>query len=371
MSWNSSTTSGKTKVAILITSLAPGGAEKCVTQLLTHIDPALFEVQVFVLLSAPVAGQQIYVEQLQQAKIPIHFLNAAGYSSIWRVWWELRKALRQFQPHIVQSFLVHANILAILLGKWMGMRNIFISVRVNEPRTWLRSLERWCYPAAHRIVYVSKSLQEAYEGKAVTKDSLVIANAVNPVPYSTARQETQARETPYLLLLGRLHKQKGVDWLLPHLPQFLETLPHAIWLAGEGQERLRYEDWVNRHQLQHRIQFLGWRSDVPQLLAQADLLLFPSQYEGMSHAVLEAMATGTPVITRNIEGMQELLGDAATDCIVSENDPQRFLQQAQALLDDAELRYQIGQYLQERAAAHFAIDSMTTAYEQLWQTAKQ
>jgi glycosyltransferase involved in cell wall biosynthesis len=355
----------QTKVAVLITSFAPGGAEKCVLQLLTNLNRQLFDVKLFVLLPEPAANQQSFVELLQKTHIPIYFCNARSYFSLPRVLLELRRELRAYRPNVLQSFLLHANIVAILLGKWLSISQIIVSVRVNEPRRLLRLLERWFYSLAHKIVFVSQSVCQAYRLNLPHK-TLVIPNAVITAVNLHVENNTAHVKAPYLLIIGRLHKQKGLDWLLPQLPKLLQDLPYELWIAGEGTQKTHYQQQIAKLKLSDRVQFLGWRADIPQLLAQAKLLLVPSLYEGMSNAVLEAMAAGVPILARNVEGMQELLGTASQHCLVDSPNADSFIQRGRELLAQPHLLAEISDYLQQRAKEHFSIPLMVREYEKLW-----
>ena len=112
--------------------------------------------------------------------------------------------------------------------------------------------------------------------------------------------------------VGRLEKQKGVNWLIESAPLWLAELPDChLLLVGDGPMRATLESAAAASGLGERIHFAGWRADVPEILAASDLLVLPSAWEGMPNVVLEAMASRRPVVATDVEGVRELLGPGA------------------------------------------------------------
>ena len=92
-----------------------------------------------------------------------------------------------------------------------------------------------------------------------------------------------------------------------------------------------------------RVHFVGWRPDVPELLAASDLLVLPSAWEGMPNVVLEAMASGLPVVASDVEGVRELLGAAGAEQTVPYADTQALAEAVVRLIHDRELAAAIGE----------------------------
>src|SRR5262249_5244968 len=124
-------------------------------------------------------------------------------------------------------------------------------------------------------------------------------------------------ERPVVLTLGRLDAQKGYPVLLEAAAQ----LPDADFaVAGEGPERDVLEDLAGRLGIADRVHFLGHRTDVPELLAAADVFALPSLYEGSSLAVLEAMAARRAVVSSAVGGTEELIEDGESGLLVPPGD---------------------------------------------------
>ncbi len=122
---------------------------------------------------------------------------------------------------------------------------------------------------------------------------------------------------PLLLILARLHPKKGVDTLLEALAQ----VPGAfLWIAGEGEERARYEALAQTLGLTDRVRFLGWRNDRAALLAAADICVMPSRYEPFGTVMAEAWSAGTPLVTAAAQGPLAYVKDGENALMVPIDD---------------------------------------------------
>src|SRR4051812_4032857 len=120
------------RVALVITDLEVGGAEKCLTQLALHLDRQRFLPEVFVLQGRPPAAKASFVQQLEAAGVPMTFLDARSISSFPRVVWRLRGCLAKFKPQLVQTFLYHANVVGTVAARWGKVPAIATGLRVAD-----------------------------------------------------------------------------------------------------------------------------------------------------------------------------------------------------------------------------------------------
>ena len=166
------------------------------------------------------------------------------------------------------------------------------------------------------------------------------------------------RGTPRALFLGRLVPQKGLDVLL----RALEDVPGLhLDVAGEGPDRGRLEELAEP--LGERVRFLGWRSDVVDLLADHHLLVVPSRWEGFGLTVVEALACGRPVVATQVDILPELVGEAGL--LVPPEDPVALASALRRLCaSPADLRA-LGK-LGPAQAAPYGVDGMVRRYEALY-----
>jgi glycosyltransferase involved in cell wall biosynthesis len=355
-----------TRVALVITELEVGGAERCLVQLACGLDRQRYAVKVYALASRP--KNERLVEQLEGHHVPIHFLEARGLLSFPRILKQLRIHIARQQPQIIQAFLFHSNVVVSYLPR--GPSRIFFGVRVADPRSWRSKLERWRARRAVGIVCVSNTVRDYLIRRNFPAEKLaVIPNGVDARMFESESEMSLkhfgiADENAVILFLGRLDPQKGIDWLLKAVQPVLAERPNChLVLAGSG-------DWPHYQRFLHKktnqITWLGWQANTAALLRRSSVLVLPSRWEGMPNVVLEAMAARVPVLATDVEGVRETLGPATEQQIVRFDDSDSFQRKLRALLDDVDLRAQIIVANQARVKSQFTIERMVSAYERLW-----
>ncbi len=178
------------------------------------------------------------------------------------------------------------------------------------------------------------------------------------------------RGAPFLLFVGRLDVQKGIDELIDRLPSLLNKCPswHVV-IVGEGPWRTRVEAAIATPDFQDRVHYVGWQPHPRRWMAQAGMLVLPTRYEGMPNVVLEAMAEGCPVVTMNVEGVEEVLGELSRDQAVAAGDFDAWERQVIGLASDPDRRQQLAQANAARVQKEFALDTLLDRYLQLYQDA--
>ena len=304
-------------IALLITELNVGGAERALANLAVGLDPNEFEVQVYSIAPRPEASQAMLVDQIEQAGIAVHFLDAR---SMWQtpvIVRRLQRHLREQRPDVLLSFLYHANVIGGLAVRSMKQPPGHIaSVRVAEPSRWRLRLERRFLRRAAAVACVSESLAEhVVRRQGLARGSItVIPNGIDPTPFDNAPPADLASlgiasERKLLTVIGRLVPQKGMDWLLDHIDPLLKRLPEFdLLIVGDGVLRAQLERRAASLDHAARIHFAGQRGDIPSILRRSSILLLPSRYEGMPNVVMEAMAASLPIASTRAEGVSELLG---------------------------------------------------------------
>lgn len=179
-----------------------------------------------------------------------------------------------------------------------------------------------------------------------------IPNGVDLVSYAVNNRDWSS---PRLLSVGRIVHQKGLD-LAMHALGSLKDLDWEWRIAGDGPQRAALQRLAEQLGIADRVEFLGWQSGQ-QLLTyyrQANIFLFPSRHEGMPNAILEAMASGLPVIASCIAGNEELVIDGQTGCLVASEDVDALRAALQTLLTDPDLRRQMGIASRRRAEENYS-----------------
>jgi len=160
-----------------------------------------------------------------------------------------------------------------------------------------------------------------------------------------------------IAFVGALSERKGLPVLLRAL-QLLETKGWRLLVAGDGEERGRYERAASDMGLGERVRFLGNvpEREVERLLRAADVLVLPSYMEAMPYVILEAMACALPVVASGIYGITEMTVDGETGILVPAGDSERLSGALRALLADDALRRRMGENARKRFEKYFTLD---------------
>ncbi len=240
----------------------------------------------------------------------------------------LRKLLQRQRPDIVHTHSSKAGALGRLASWSSG-----VGARVHTPhtfaflfgamfsgssRTLFKVIEKELARHTERFIAVSDDEAGTFEsaGFIPAAKVRVVPNGVDPRRWNAARALPRTKlglpdGVPCAAVVGLLNVAKGQDLALRALAlPGMESL-HLV-LVGSGETEGELRELARSLGVESRAHFLGWRDDVPEVLASVDVLLLPSRWEGMPYIVLEAMAAGKPVVATRVDGARSIV--AAAQC---------------------------------------------------------
>ena len=312
--------SGPISIAFCITELDRGGAERALSQLVLGLNREEWSPQVYCL-----GPRGYFADVIEAGGVTVECFDASSTMSLPRVLLRLTLALRRFRPSVLQTFLFHANVLGRVAGRLARVPRIVSGIRVAERRSrWYGRVDRWTNWLVDHNVCVSQGVVDF----AVTETGLSrrkLSVIPNGVEYETFASATPADLTqfgvpvgsPVCITVGRLEQQKGIDVLLDAAS--LVKADHSdchFLIVGDGRDRVALEARSVKLGLAATTHFTGLRADVPNLLAAATVFVLPSRWEGMANALLEAMASGLPVVATAVEGSSDLVKSGETGLLV-------------------------------------------------------
>lgn len=306
---------GDVKIALVITGLGMGGAERQVCDLADQFAENGHQVLLISLTGETVNSphsNKIDVVALNMAKTPI---------GLFKAYWNARKIIKSFNPNVVHSHMVHANIFARLLRLTMAMPKLICTAHSSNEGGRLRML---AYRLTDHLCDLNTNVsQKAVDisverGAARSNRIIAVHNGIDMAQF-TFSQESRLRlrselrltnETPLILAVGRLVAAKDYPNLLTAfslLPNEFSNSHLAIIGVGEEEERLHQQ--VKELALGSRVCFLGLRRDVNEWMSAADLFVLSSAWEGFGLVVAEAMACQRVVVGTDCGGVKEVIGD--------------------------------------------------------------
>lgn len=362
----------RVKVLEVLATLKRAGAERMAVSLATHLDPARFETRVVSLYDAFPGG---FEPVLEERGIPVRRLGKRpGFDP--RMVPRLYRELRDFCPDILHShsYVMRYTFPAGLAAGCPAMVHTVHNVARNETDWIGRGLHRVAYRKGVAAVAVGEEVARSFEAYYGFPPKATIPNGIDLRPYRAAasrgdwRQAHGFREADRLAVsVARLEPQKDPVGLVEAFAQALGTHPNwRLLLAGDGSLKHEAREAAGRLGLRERVHFLGVEGNVAELLRAADLFVLGSRWEGTPLAVMEAMATGLPVVATAVGGVPGLVEHAVTGLLVPAGEPEKLADAIAALALDPARRQAFGVAAKARAE-RFGVEAMVSAYAALFE----
>jgi glycosyltransferase involved in cell wall biosynthesis len=281
-----------------------------------------------------------------------------------------RAAVQATAPDVVLAHNVGVTVATWLalrsLGRSTPVTTVFHGVAARDYRPAALALS----VAPHAVVTVSGTISTRLMEAGLRRTPVIIPNAVTAPALpdrTTARAQLDlAADVPVALCAARLVVQKRHDVLLRAWAATSAATGRGavLLLAGDGPERGRIENLVEDLRLADRVRVLGSRDDVPRLLAAADVFTLSSDWEGLPVALLEAMASGRPVVATAVDGVTEAL-DHGGGLVVPPGDPTALATALDTLLGDTSAARATGAAAARVVQEHYDPAVMMRRYDEL------
>jgi len=364
------------KILYIITAAEYGGAPLHVLQLMEYMLQQGHEVG---LVAAPEPRLMERAKALGVEVFPNHhFVRPIKPWKDVRALWVVFKSIKSFKPDLVHAHSTKAGYAARLACAIFHKPVVFTAhgwAFTEGKKLWERKLlsmiERLAAKVTARVICVSRyDREQALRWKVAKPEQLVVIyNGIKPGPFLEAsgtslRLKLGLNNPPVLTFVGRLVPQKDPLTLL----KAIKILPKGtLLMVGDGELRPHVEKYVCKHNLNKRVLILGQRKDVPRILAASDIFILSSRWEGLPYTIIEAMIVGLPIVATRVGGVSELVEDGVTGFLVPPKDPKALAEAIQKLLDDPELRKEMGQAGREKALREFTLDRMLHETEKVYE----
>ncbi|MFN4074103.1 MAG: glycosyltransferase [Thermus sp.] len=365
---------------LLSTGLGVGGAETQVFLLASGLKRRGWQVWVVSML--PPEG---FVEELKAEGVAVYSLHMAPGRPDPRAIWRFARLLQEFRPAILHAHMIHANLLArvsrLVYPVPVLVCTAHSTVEIGRSFRTERSTH-----LAYRFTdflcdLTTQVSQEGYrqflEGKAAKPSKLrFVPNAVDtqrfsprPDLRSKLREEIGVSEGAFLwLAVGRLEEAKDYPTLLRAFAQVAaEHSAVRLWVVGKGSLEGELQALAHSLGLGDAVRFLGLRKDVSALLNAADAFVMSSAWEGMPMAVLEAHATGLPVVATNVGSIPDVVVPEKTGFLVPPRDPTALALAMKRLMTlPLDERVKMGLKGREWVEARYSLDAIVSEWERVY-----
>jgi glycosyltransferase involved in cell wall biosynthesis len=358
----------------LIEGLSFGGAETKLLELVAKMDRERFRTVVCSLGM----GDRI---KNKFDDLNVKFVNLKRRGRIDpKIIWDVAKLIRDEKIDVVMTTLFYADVVGALARTMSPAKAVFSWETISAPEWLLRHrllTYRFAMHFCDKVVSVSNATADwLVQKRGVPRNKvMVIPYGVDLRLYQVGRNpELKASldipaEAPVVGVVARLHPQKGHRYLIDAARDIASAHPSAHFVfVGDGELRPDLEKQVSESDLTPKFHFLGFRDDIKELLKVFDVFVLPSLYEGLPNVILEAMATGLPVVATAVDGTIELIVDNETGFLVPPKNPQELSAKISFLLQDDECRRRFGSRGRERVEQNYSLEKQVASFQNLYES---
>ena len=368
---------GKINVLQLVEGFGLGGAEKKLKELIENVDREKFHTVVCSLG----LGDTIKHEFEELRNLGIEVMEIPRKVRVdFGLLFKIAKLIKEKNIDVVMTTLFYADVIGPLAGKLGNAKAVFSWETISAP-WWLYKRRLLPYQFAMRYCKKVISVSNA------TAEFLINKRGVPPekvmvIPYGVDLRKYQlgngvkkresiglSADDKIVGMVGRLVPQKGHVYLIDAAELVIKKFPDVKFvIVGDGELKDQLLEKVRARNLEKNFRFLGFRSDVNELLWTFDIFTLPSLYEGLPNVVLEAMASSLPVVATPVDGTKEAVVDNETGFLVPVKDVEGLANALIKLLSDPALAQRIGKNGRKRVEDVFSLEKQVKSFEELYES---
>lgn len=350
-------------VVVWLSTFDAGGTERQMVSLMRGLADGPFEVHAACFFAT---GPWLAAAQAKVASVAAFPIHGFARLDTWRQTQRFAEwcQARQIRAVITSDF--YTNVFGLTGARLAGVP-VRIGGRreINTDKTAAKLvLQRLAYASAHRLVANSSAAGDRLrrEGVAASRIS-VIPNGIDVDAFATPRHLRPVRR---VVTVANLRGEKGHEVLLEAIARGGGALADLEFvLVGDGPCRVQLEAQARTLGIERRVSFAGERHDIEQLLADADLFVLPSRTEGLPNSVMEAMASGLPVVASRVGGLLELVDDGVTGRLVPGGDPDALAAAITGVAGNPAQAHAFGLAGRQRVRARYSTEATIAAFSAL------
>ena len=359
---NKEMSQGRIRLLYLITEYDVGGAEKAMVRIISKLNRGKYDITVVALRK----GSGNLMPELEQLGIRMETLEAKGKLDVLRIGFQLYRLIRNLQTGVLICPLFHPTIVGRFVGK-LARTPVIVNWELNEnfggPLRIL--LSKVTTSLSDRIFCDSEKVKmELKRLIRPTSDMVEVLYTGGLDLDQYGLREAGKQETIKIGSVGRLVEQKGYPYLVEVARLVSERVSNVeFYIVGDGEEFNHLQNLIKKLDLSEKVKLLGFRSDIPSILSQWDIYVQPSLWEGLCITVVEAIASGLPVVATNVGGIPESVVDGHNGFLVPPRNPELLADRILKLIENPELRAVMGKRSRGIAEEKCSLDKMVKDIE--------
>ncbi|MBX0319603.1 glycosyltransferase [Shouchella clausii] len=367
------------KVLFVITGLSQGGAETQLVRLAISLNQRGYKVKVITLIEP-----ELLHKPLIENGISVISLNMKRGKARFQHLLKFVRYLKLEKPDCVISFMFHANILSRIGCRLARVHNKLIcSIRNENFGGPLREfvIKKTDFLADFTTTNSKIAADRLAKKGIVSKEKLrVIYNGLYTSRFNVGSNVTEnlrkqlnlTKSNFILIAVGRLEDQKDYYNLLKAAKILADKkVNFSLLIIGQGYLEEELKAYSREMKLSSKVQFLGLRKDIPELISVADALVLSSAWEGLPNVVMEAMAGSKPVLATEVGGTAELIEDGINGYLVEKSNPPKLAEGMEKLMMlSVEERQKMGERSFEKITSSFDMEKVTEHWIELIESGK-
>lgn len=370
----------KVRLLHLITRLPIGGAERLILGILRNLDAEQFESVVCCIQDRGELAEE--AEALGIPVIALDLMQRGGHDR--QVVPALRKVMREQRIDLVHTHLYHANLYGRLAARREGIPVIASVHNTYKKRKWYRHLiNRWLARKTYVVTAGSADVErDLLDVDRLPKTKVVrLPNSIDLARVETSLSVTDAKQrygfAPSDLVIGtvgRVEEQKGQAFLLEAFAT-LRRRPEGdnlkLLLVGDGRLLPQLKETAERLGIAQACSFPGNIAKLAEVYRAIDIFVMPSLWEGLSLAMLEAMAAGLPIVATEVGGARDVLGENQWGLLVPAHDSAALALAITRLLESPRERAEKASAGAERVRKHYSVTALTSQLTNIYLAAME
>ena len=336
----------------MISSLEIGGAQRLLSDLLPIQKQQGIDVSLLVLKSEDNA----FSKKVADAGVPIISLDVKSFRNPFLAF-KVRKVIRQYD--VVHAHLVHALYICSLAARGLKTKLVYTEHSTSNNRrgkTYVRPIEKFIYGRYDKLISISQQTQNALQDWLQSNDGrfVVINNGVDTKAFANIHKEVIPKS---LIMVSRFASSKDQETVIRAMKDLDDGV--ILRLVGDGENLEHCKQVARECGVENRVQFLGARADVAELVAESYIGIQSSNWEGFGLTAVEIMSAGKPIIATDVDGLKQVV--EGTGELFPVGDLDSLTKIIKCLLRD-EARYEMMKKLSVKRAAKYDISQTANQY---------
>jgi glycosyltransferase involved in cell wall biosynthesis len=345
-------------------SFDPGGTERQMIELVRRLDPSRWAVHVACFHMRGGWFSKAAEAATSIAEFPVRTFRTPavlGHLRAFARWCRAKEFV------VVHTTELYSNIFGLPGAALAGVPVRIGSRReINARKTAAQlAAQRAAYTLSHTVVANSRAAARRLRAECVpSRKIVVVPNGLDAGAFRPREGRSSLRK---VVIVANLRPEKGHTVLIDAAPEVLRQFPDAQFeVVGGGGQLSSLISQARARGVHHAFTFLGHREDVGARLEAADIFVLPSRSEAFPNAVMEAMASGLPIVASGIHGIRELIENERTGLLVSVQDSPALAAQICRLMRDPSLAGRLGAAARARAESSYSFERMVASFESIY-----